>query len=456
MTYNETVQAARVAELDYLFSCVANAECCAVVGLSNMGKSALLRSVSPAALAGQSRVRASDHLLIYIDLNLMVDMTEQAFYELILRAVRTALSCSNESPQVCQSIEDAYRQVIDSSNPFLIPLGFNEGMIALCEGLNKRVVLLLDEFDQPFTHLDSRVFLNLRALKDRYDKHLVYVVATDRPLPQVRSGSEIGEFCELFVHQTLWLGPLDRANAMQAARQFLADDDVVPTSKDLDFVWEQAGGHPGLIQAVCHVLSASGGGSADVDYALVRDKLDSDPTVRVECVKLWNGLEQDEQDVLLDFVSQAHSAPFAIGSSAGKRLAPLLQNGILTQVQGQIKTICALFTGFVRRQRLVRSPYPLGVRLDADSGKVWVDGRQTPTLTELEYRLLLMLYGRIGKICDKYQIVETVWGEDYIDQVDDARIEKLVSRLRRKIEPDPSHPHYLQTVRGRGYRLIEP
>ena len=76
-----------------------------------------------------------------------------------------------------------------------------------------------------------------------------------------------------------------------------------------------------------------------------------------------------------------------------------------------------------------RSP---GVRVDPDSGDVWVNGEKIPTLTNLEYRLLLLLYGRIGKIVTKYEVVEAVWGEDYIDDVDDARIEKLVSRLRQK------------------------
>ena len=52
-------------------------------------------------------------------------------------------------------------------------------------------------------------------------------------------------------------------------------------------------------------------------------------------------------------------------------------------------------------------------------------------------------------------MVEAVWGEDYIDEVDDARIEKLVSRLRQKLEPDAANPHYLITVRGRGYKLVE-
>jgi len=85
-----------------------------------------------------------------------------------------------------------------------------------------------------------------------------------------------------------------------------------------------------------------------------------------------------------------------------------------------------------------------------------VDGKLAPVLTELEYKLLLVLYGSLGKICDKYKVVESVWGESYIDEVDDARIEKLVSRLREKIEPTPEQPKYLITVRGRGYKLVGP
>ncbi len=83
-----------------------------------------------------------------------------------------------------------------------------------------------------------------------------------------------------------------------------------------------------------------------------------------------------------------------------------------------------------------------------------MDGQLVPSLTDLEYRLLLLLYGNLDKICDKYKIVEAVWGESYIDEVDDARIEKLVSRVRAKIEPDASKPRYLVSVRGRGYKLV--
>lgn len=437
----------RAGELDTLFGWVVAADCCAVVGLSNMGKSALLRSFRPETLLELGHRQADEFCLIYIDLNLMVDMTEQAFYELTLRSIRTALLRSNASGQVRERINEAYSKVVDSSNPFLVPLGFNEGIVALCEHWHKRIAILFDEFDGPFRQIDARVYLNLRALKDRYSSQLCYIVATGRRLEKMRRGSEIDEFCEMFAHQVLWLGPLNCEDAQQAVVRSLEQEDVLATDRDIAVCWQMTGGHPGLIQAVCHVLARSGGAAPQDDFRLARERLDSDPTVRDECAKLWNGLGEEEQDLLIDFCS---------GSTPDARsLSPLLRSGILVQIEKDVAFKSTLFGGFVRRQRLIKSPFPPGVRVDVDSGEVWVNGRRVPTLTELEYRLLLLLYGRIGKICDKYQIVESVWGEDYIDQVDDARIEKLVSRLRKKVEPDPNAPHYLLTVRGRGYRLVE-
>ena len=83
-----------------------------------------------------------------------------------------------------------------------------------------------------------------------------------------------------------------------------------------------------------------------------------------------------------------------------------------------------------------------------------MEGMRVPVLTDLEYRLLELLHERKDKLTDKYQIVTAVWGEDYLGSVDDARVEKLISRLRSKIEPEPSEPRYLITRRGRGYKLL--
>jgi DNA-binding response OmpR family regulator len=74
-------------------------------------------------------------------------------------------------------------------------------------------------------------------------------------------------------------------------------------------------------------------------------------------------------------------------------------------------------------------------------------------LTTLEFDLLHFLAQRPGRVFSREALMEQVWGDDRI--VDDRTIDSLVSRLRRKLEADPAHPRYLQTVWGAGYRFAE-
>jgi DNA-binding response OmpR family regulator len=56
-------------------------------------------------------------------------------------------------------------------------------------------------------------------------------------------------------------------------------------------------------------------------------------------------------------------------------------------------------------------------------------------------------------VCSKDDIARAVWPE-YEDDVYDYQVENLVRRLRTKIEPDPTDPQMIQTVRGLGYKLV--
>ncbi|MFN2235233.1 MAG: transcriptional regulator, partial [Anaerolineales bacterium] len=59
-----------------------------------------------------------------------------------------------------------------------------------------------------------------------------------------------------------------------------------------------------------------------------------------------------------------------------------------------------------------------------------------------------------GQVCSKDDLIQAVWPEDQIYErgIRDDSLAQLVRRLRVKIEPDPSNPHYIQTVPGRGYQ----
>jgi hypothetical protein len=435
--------------MESLLGWTKSGQCCSLIGVSNVGKSALFRSIHETGSA-----QWKDVLFVYADCNRMLGMSEQGLYELLLRCVLDELCGSPDMQETRRRLAAAYERVTESSNEFQVSLGFSDGITSLFETRYQLIVLLLDEFDEPLRELDSRVLLNLRALCDRYPDRLSYVVATNHPMREVRNDAHADEFCELFVHHTLYLGPLTEAETRAYATGLSERDHVTFDEQDIQFIQVKSGGHPGLVEAVCTILGSVTGQpvrDASQDWIIhreVSERLRDHGAVQSECSKLWGDLTRDEREGLLALVARQESPPATVlRSLKNKHLLRTSGDGV--QFMGQV------FEEYVRRQRIVQRGARRGIRLDVDTGEVWVEEESAPTLTRLEYRLMMLLYGNLGKICDKYQVVESVWGGDYLDEVDDARIEKLVSRLRQKLEPDPANPRYLITVRGRGYKLVD-
>jgi two-component system KDP operon response regulator KdpE len=88
------------------------------------------------------------------------------------------------------------------------------------------------------------------------------------------------------------------------------------------------------------------------------------------------------------------------------------------------------------------------LNVDVSDRRVTVNGQRLK-LTPREFRLLALLVENADHVLSHQQVLENVWGWEYIDDVDYVRI--YVSHLRQKIEPDPSQPKYILTEPGVGY-----
>jgi DNA-binding response OmpR family regulator len=93
-----------------------------------------------------------------------------------------------------------------------------------------------------------------------------------------------------------------------------------------------------------------------------------------------------------------------------------------------------------------------GVRIDLGRRAVLVDDRQVE-LTYLEFELLRTLATHPGHVYSRQRLLEKLWGGS--DYRDPRTIDVHVRHLREKLEPDPSDPRYILTVRGVGYRFRE-
>ena len=104
---------------------------------------------------------------------------------------------------------------------------------------------------------------------------------------------------------------------------------------------------------------------------------------------------------------------------------------------------------------------PLLERIDVDDGRLMIDTHAHTVvrdgtvvdLTPSEYRLLLALGRYPGRACTRFELLNSVRGDEPIG--DERLIDAHIKNLRRKLEPDPKTPRYVETVFGVGYRLAK-
>jgi two-component system, OmpR family, alkaline phosphatase synthesis response regulator PhoP len=126
----------------------------------------------------------------------------------------------------------------------------------------------------------------------------------------------------------------------------------------------------------------------------------------------------------------------------------------------ELPILVARVKGLLRRQRWnQRQPAPVsadlyefgGRTIDFDKLELHV-GERVLQLTLMEANLLRFLVAHEGQPVSRRAMLEQVWG--LREDTDTRAIDNFIVRLRRYIEPEPSAPRHLQTVRGVGYRFV--
>lgn len=90
------------------------------------------------------------------------------------------------------------------------------------------------------------------------------------------------------------------------------------------------------------------------------------------------------------------------------------------------------------------------VRMDVERHVVTAGGIDL-NLPLKEFDLLEYLLRNVGRVLTRTQLIDRVWGADYVG--DTKTLDVHIKRLRSKLEPDPAEPHHLVTVRGLGYKF---
>jgi len=367
-----------------------------ISGPLGSGKSSLLARVADPEVARRYGMAPPKYLVTSVDIQSVTPFTGRRFWRRVAHALRRMPAVDLDRPIAA---------LLGRDDPDIIDI---EEFLDAVADKGSALVLLLDEFEwalQADTTEDAaerRNFLaQLASLTRRSPRVLSLVVATEQPLVdamRVVDAWRGSPFPTIFTAIALRPLSLDDARALVAlARKDGSRDGI---AHDAEQLFDLSQGHPGMLQAAAFALH--------------------------------HGRQLGLSDEALREAMRSAAAGVREAQAPPARLAPELP---------------------------AWSPEPsppatTGLRIDGRTGEVHVDARRVDTLTALEFNLLRLLYEHPGRLCSKAEIIRQVWGEDSGEDIDDSRVEKLVSRLRRKIEPIPGRPQLVRTVRGRGYRYV--
>ena len=171
----------------------------------------------------------------------------------------------------------------------------------------------------------------------------------------------------------------------------------------------------------------------DLDGFQVLQKIRQTSNVPVLMLTAKSG-EEDKVSGLRMGADDYLTKPFSINELMA-RVGSLIRRYTLLNPVSNTDADCMKFQGMV---------------IDNSNRLVLINDVQVE-LTGKEFDLLSFLAANKGKVFTKKQIYTHVWEEEYA--FDDSNIMSFISKLRKKIEPDPEHPFYILTVRGVGYRF---
>ncbi len=358
---------------------------------------------------------------------------------------------------------------------------------------DKRVIIMLDNFEG-IASLPVRDSAWLRSLT----RYCTYIVASRYPLELLYHPGSWGKsspIWNVFYPQSIRPGLLgekdvdDFISQRDALRDFWCEEDVL-------FIRAKAGRHPALLRMLCEILYRK---REEANRQRHCRKLNKEEIEHLEfsfykdasiiCNHLWHGLADPElmgvsrppdyqgesktlslhQKALLEVIQND-------GLESSGLLLNLEQRGLIERKDGKWHVFAEVMHQFVSNLAQIQgwvdfqlaqstqptqsqpsfpaNTTPASTVPQADDKhqdkEPPVKSASMPAFTYLEGEVYRYLLAHTGEVCGKNDIKQAIWKKKLPT---DSTLQKLIERIRQKIEPDPDNPRYLLAVRGQGYIL---
>ena len=333
-------------------------------------------------------------------------------------------------------VNEIFKERLGFGDELVLFQGLKEAMDYLALERKMTIVFLFDRFEEYVPTVTAEFFTNLRTLRKRAKYRFSVVFSLNRPLEAMLEPQLLADFYEFVAGNLVAVQLYDE----QATRFRIAYIENITgkklAKKELAGLIQLTGGHGKLTKLAVELLFSNESKKKDLAAFLLSQKI-----IRAALLEIWNYLTPAEQTSLLN------------GTFEDKELAFYLENVGLIQ-NNHIKI--PLLEQFIKQE--VKEPQIEKEHIVYDQHtNAIIKGAVTLSdqLTSSEFRLLRYMLQNGDRVVERDELINVVWqGMKSTAGITDQAVDQLVFRVRRKIEADPNTPAHLQTVKGRGFRLI--
>lgn len=296
--------------------------------------------------------------------------------------------------------------------------------------------LLFDRFENILPQINGQFFTNLRVLRNHAKYRFGSVFSLTRPLEETIDPLFLSDFHDLIAGNVIYVSLFDKIG-MDFRLSYIDKAARKTIPKDFkEKIIGLSGGHAKLAKLSYEALISEDENPKDLEELLLKR-----PTIQGALYEIWNALLPSEQLGLKQNVTY----------DLAKEEFPYLINSGLLDEKGITIPLLEKYLATVPVQSTEKINYS-EEKNEILLGDVQISDKLSPS----EFKLIRYLIQNKERLCSKDEIIQEVWGDQKSQEgVTDQALDQIFYRLRKKIEKDPTNPHYIHTIKGKGYKLSD-
>ncbi len=432
----------RSKDLETIYSCIEAGESAQILGMSGVGKSNHFNNVlDPQNIEAHFKNSKQKPILVRVNFHYAVDFSPRTVYSLMLEPL--------ESPDywggdvgIAKQVEEFHNRLLDVGDDILKAQRlFRQALRLVMQPEGQKLYFVFDQFDKMLREAPSRLFANLRGLREEFKYRLGFIIFARQPLDQLvpdaeEAQADYEEFLELFQSRKIGLAPYNEPDSVSNIERILKRNSFDLDAAAYPEIITLSGGHGGLNKALVNAVCQDG--------YVISDDFGKHVHVQTECQKIWASLDSYEQ-ACLKILFRGKSSKVEEELKVQKAEGLLRMKGCLDQDN---QLFSSIFQSFIETNR----EYEHALEYDPATRMVSVFGMEQEPLTNREVEIFEYLFEHAGEVVSADEVARTVWGDS--DPSTISTLRQNISRLRKKVQIPGNPSRFVDNASaGTGYIL---